>query len=181
MPESSAVTTAYPIPFSLSIPHWLKIHRASPISHMSRRRDNETYVTKEDWPRVTELIDWLIEKNRAGCKMVDSVQRLTDMKNFVHGQHEPWHCRAGHNSLIIRVDGTVAPCFPMYAATRDGGSVGDHHFEQQQLGEMKKSCELNCLSTLNQVLALCYDDAGVIRYFVNQAKRGFQGVTGSVE
>jgi hypothetical protein len=27
-----------------------------------------------------------------------------------------WNCRAGQNNLIIRTDGTVAPCFPMYAS-----------------------------------------------------------------
>jgi hypothetical protein len=30
-----------------------------------------------------------------------------------------WNCRAGQNNVIIRTDGTVAPCFPMYASTFD--------------------------------------------------------------
>jgi len=30
-----------------------------------------------------------------------------------------WNCRAGQNNVIIRTDGTVAPCFPMYASTYD--------------------------------------------------------------
>jgi MoaA/NifB/PqqE/SkfB family radical SAM enzyme len=152
-----------------------------PDEHFKHLQNNETYIREEDRPRVTALIDWIIEKNRAGYKMVDSIQRLNEMKNFVRGDHEAWGCRAGLNSIIIRVDGTLAPCFPMYAAKHDWGSVGDDRFDRRELCEMKKSCELNCFSTLNHVLALCYDDARVIRYFINQAKRGFQGVTGNIE
>jgi len=152
-----------------------------PDEHFKHLNGNATYIHDEDQPRVAELIDWLIEKNRAGYKMVDSVQRLTEMKSFLHGNREPWGCRAGQNSLIIRVDGTLAPCFPMYSSPHDWGTAGNHKFEPTQLAEMKKSCELNCLSTLNHVLALCYDDGRVIRYFVKNAKRGFQGVTGSIE
>jgi MoaA/NifB/PqqE/SkfB family radical SAM enzyme len=153
----------------------------TPDEHFKHLDNNETYIHEEDQPRVTELLDWLIEKNREGYKMVDSVQRLGEMKNFVRGNHGRWNCRAGQNSLIIRVDGTLAPCFPMYSATHDWGCVGNPKFEPEQLREMKASCELNCLSTLNHVLALCYDDGRVIRYFLKQAKRGFQGVSGSVE
>jgi hypothetical protein len=51
--------------------------------------------------------------------MVNSVKRLQDMKAFMRGQVEPWNCRAGQNNVIIRADGTLAPCFPMYSATYD--------------------------------------------------------------
>src|SRR5579863_645503 len=27
---------------------------------------NSTYITKEDWPKIDELVDWIIEKNKAG-------------------------------------------------------------------------------------------------------------------
>jgi MoaA/NifB/PqqE/SkfB family radical SAM enzyme len=78
-------------------------------------------IYPEDWPKVDELVDWLIEKNKAGYKMVNSVKRLQDMKEFMRGKVEPWNCRAGQNSIIIRVDGTLAPCFPMYSAKHDWG------------------------------------------------------------
>jgi MoaA/NifB/PqqE/SkfB family radical SAM enzyme len=152
-----------------------------PDEHFKHLENNETYITEQDQPRVTEVLDWLIEKQRAGYKMVNPIRRLNEMKNFVRGTHKPWNCRAGQNSLIVRVDGTLAPCFPMYSATCDWGSVGNGHFEPEQLREMKASCELNCFSTLNHVLAHCYDDSRVIRYLVRQMKRGFQGVSGSIE
>jgi len=141
--------------------------------------DNITYIRREDWPRVDELIDWLIARNQAGYKMVNSVRRLNDMRDFLRGHVQPWSCRAGHNNVIVRVDGTLAPCFPMYSATYDWGVVGSHRFERRQLDDMKKTCETHCFSTLNHNLAYCYDAGRVIKWVGKQALRGFQGVTGS--
>jgi radical SAM protein with 4Fe4S-binding SPASM domain len=130
---------------------------------------------------VDALIDWIIEKNRAGYKMVNSVKRLEDMKAFMRGKVEPWNCRAGQNNVIIRVDGTLAPCFPMYSATYDWGRIGNHKFEVKQLDEMKKECQTHCFSTLNHNLAYCYDSARAIKWTLRQAGRAFQGVSGSFE
>ena len=105
--------------------------------HFQHYDNNSTYITKEDWPRVDELIDWLIEKNKSGYKMVNSVKRLNDMREFMRGKVEPWNCRAGQNSLIIRVDGSLAPCFPMYSATHNWGTIENHNFEVPQLDHMQ--------------------------------------------
>jgi hypothetical protein len=45
--------------------------------------DNPTYIRPEDWRSVDKLVDWLIGKNRAGYQMVNSVQRLKEIKAFV--------------------------------------------------------------------------------------------------
>jgi hypothetical protein len=111
--------------------------------------------------------------------MVNSVQRLNEMREFMQGKLQEWNCRAGHNNVIVRVDGTLAPCFPMYSATYDWGVVGDHKFETKQLQQMKVGCQPHCFSTLNHNLAYCYDTARVIRWVGKQAMRGFQGVSGS--
>jgi MoaA/NifB/PqqE/SkfB family radical SAM enzyme len=140
---------------------------------------NDTFIYREDWPKVDELVDWIIEKNRSGYKMVNSVKRLQDMKDFLRGKVEPWNCRAGQNSIIIRVDGSLAPCFPMYSATHDWGVIESHKFDVSQLDEMKKSCQKHCFSTLNHNLGFCYNDARVIHWVLKQAVHGFQGVTGS--
>ena len=149
--------------------------------HFQHMQNNLTFIEREDWPRVDALIDWLIEKNRSGYKMVNSVRRLNDMKAFMRGKVEPWNCRAGQNSLIIRVDGTLAPCFPMYSARHDWGVVGDHNFQVPQLNEMKKECQTHCFSTLNHNLGYCYDAARALKWVFKQASRGFQGTTGSFE
>ena len=149
--------------------------------HFKHMEENSTYITSKDWPRVDALIDWIIEKNKSGYKMVNSVKRLNDMKDFLRGKVEPWNCRAGQNNVIIRVDGTLAPCFPMYSATYDWGTVGNHKFEVKQLDEMKQECQTHCFSTLNHNLGYCYDDARVIKWIWKQASRAFQGMSGSFE
>jgi MoaA/NifB/PqqE/SkfB family radical SAM enzyme len=147
--------------------------------HFKHYDANSTFITKEDWPKVDELCDWLIDKNQQGYKMVNSVKRLQDIKDFLRGKVEPWNCRAGQNSMIIRTDGTLAPCFPLYSATHDWGVVEDHKFDIPQLNEMKKTCQTHCFSTLNHNLGFCYNDSRVIKWVLQQALHGFQGVTGS--
>jgi MoaA/NifB/PqqE/SkfB family radical SAM enzyme len=147
--------------------------------HFQHATENVTFIGREDWPRVDELVDWLIEKNRSGYKMVNSVPRLMEMREFMRGKLQDWNCRAGHNNVIVRVDGTLAPCFPMYSATYDWGVVGNQKFEASQLQEMKKGCQPHCFSTLNHNLAFCYDATRAIKWMAKQAMHGFQGTTGS--
>ena len=149
--------------------------------HFKHLEGNSTFITKEDWPRIDEVIDWLIEKNRSGYKMVNSVRRLEQMKEFMRGKLQEWNCRAGQNSLIIRTDGTLAPCFPMYSATYDWGVVEQPKFDVKQLSEMKKTCQPNCFSTLNHNLAYAYEAGRAIRWTLKQALHGFQGTTGSMD
>jgi len=172
--------------------------------HFKHLYDNPTYIRPEDWPQIDSLVDWIIEKNKAGYQMVNSVQRLQEIKAFIRmasgsdlkhlgwngdgsgtngnlalqlndspgivedDNHElhfaEWNCRAGQNNVIIRTDGTVAPCFPMYASTYDWGNIDRHKFEEGQLSSMKKTCQQHCFSTLNHNLAYCYNDARVIKF-----------------
>jgi MoaA/NifB/PqqE/SkfB family radical SAM enzyme len=144
--------------------------------------DNPTYFRPEDHERVDEVIDWLIEKQKSGYGMLNSVERLAEMKRFVRGaHHEPWNCRAGQNTVIIRVDGTLAPCFPMYSAKHDWGIVRSPKFNRDQLTAMKVTCEPNCFSTLNHIVGWCYNDARVMKWLLRQARHGFQGIRGNLE
>ena len=184
--------------------------------HFKHLFDNPTYIRPEDWREVDALIDWLIEKNRSGYQMVNSVHRLQEMKAFMRmssgldleksgsygdgangNGHQPkilasmpgivlnaggqlrfaeWGCRAGQNNVVIRTNGTVAPSFPMYPSFVDWGNIEEPKFDQQQLTEMKKSCQQHCFSTLNHNLAYCCNDARVIKWLWSQAvKSKFQG------
>jgi MoaA/NifB/PqqE/SkfB family radical SAM enzyme len=145
------------------------------------RDNNPTYIYPEDFPMVDDLLDWLCDKQHQGWKMVDSVARLQNMKGFMRGAGEHWGCRAGQNWLIIRTNGTLAPCFPMYNARYDWGTVGDHKFDKKQLLEMKQGCEPHCFSTLGYNIAYCYSTTRVMKWLFKQARRGFQGVTGSFD
>jgi len=188
--------------------------------HFKHLHDNPTYIHPENWRAVDELIDWLIEKNKAGYQMVNSVPRLQEMKAFVrmstgdlrrtgwYGdgtgtddaaeelltqmpgivrdqdgglRFTEWNCRAGQNNVIVRTDGTVGPCFPMYAARYDWGTIENHKFDPAQLREMKKSCQQHCFSTLNHNLGYCYNDARVIKWIWKQARNGFNSGVRSFE
>ncbi len=92
-----------------------------------------------------------------------------------------WNCRAGQNNVIVRTNGTVAPCFPMYGASYDWGTIEGHKFEARQLREMKRTCEQHCFSTLNHNLAYCYNDARVLKWLWKQGRRGFKGGAQSFE
>jgi radical SAM protein with 4Fe4S-binding SPASM domain len=173
--------------------------------HFKHLYDNPTYIRPEDWRAVDDLIDWIIEKNKAGYQMVNSVQRLQEMKAFVRmssgldlrkygwygdgtGDIErmlsstpgiaqdsngdlhftEWNCRAGQNNVIIRTDGTVAPCFPMYGSTFNWGNIDAPKFEVKQLQKMKTTCQRHCFSTLNHNLGYCYNDARVVKWVWKQ-------------
>jgi len=190
--------------------------------HFKHLADNPTYIRPEDWPEIDRLVDWLIEKNKAGYQMVNSIQRLQEIKAFVRMASGPelkrlgwngdgtgtngdvakhlagmpgivqdadgemhfaeWNCRGGHNNVIIRTDGTVAPCFPMYGSTFDWGNIDQPNLDQQQLSTMKSSCQRHCFSTLNHNLAYCYNDARVIKWLWSSViKNRFQGGVRSFE
>ena len=175
--------------------------------HFKHLNENPTYIRPEDWRAVDDLIDWIIEKNKSGYQMVNSVQRLQEMKAFVRmssgvdlkrygwygdGGAEnideilaktpgiiregngdvhftDWNCRAGQNNVIIRTDGTVAPCFPMYPSSFDWGNIDTPKFDSKQLKEMKNTCQHHCFSTLNHNLGYCYNDARVMKWVWKQA------------
>lgn len=85
-----------------------------------------------------------------------------------------WNCRAGHNNVIIRTDGTVGPCFPMYAASYDWGNIERHNLDRGQLTAMKQTCQRHCFSTLNHNLSYCYDAGRVIKWLWRVARTGFR-------
>ena len=189
--------------------------------HFKHLNENPTYIRPQDWRAVDELIDWIIDRNRSGYQMVNSVPRLQEMKAFMRMASGPalqrlgwygdgesadgkpgaalagspgivqdtdgglhladWNCRAGQNNVIVRTDGTVAPCFPMYAATYDWGSIEEHKFDPAQLRRMKGTCQQHCFSTLNHNLGYCYNDARVIKWLWKRVRSGFRGGARSFE
>lgn len=146
--------------------------------HFRYGENNPTYIRKEDWPRIDALLDRLIEKNRSGYKMVNTVKHFEDMKQFLRGVVEPWRCRAGRNSLIIRTDGTLAPCFTYYSSAIDWGRVGSPRFDLDELDLMKKECTLHCLSTCQHTLGYAFNALRVLKWLAKQVRNGCQGVTG---
>src|SRR4029079_11674478 len=56
--------------------------------HFKHLDDNVTYFKPEDHPKVDALLDWLIHKQKAGYGMLNSVERLAEMKAFLRGAHQ---------------------------------------------------------------------------------------------
>lgn len=150
-------------------------------THYKHLDDNGVFIREQDRPQVAELIDWLVDRHRRGYRIANSIERLTQMKDFIAGGLGDWNCRAGQNTMIIRTDGTLAPCFPMYSAGHDWGTIEQPKFESGQLREMKRSCQPHCFSTLNHIVAYGYNDRRVIKWMLRQALGGFQGVRGNFE
>ena len=150
--------------------------------HFKHLNENSTFLTPADYPKVDDLIDWIVDQQAQGVKVVNQRDRLLQMKTFMRGHTEAWGCRAGINTLIIRTDGTLAPCFPMYSAGYDWGTAGNPKFERKQLSEMKKECELHCFSTLNHIVSYVYNNGNVIKWIVRQGIRnGFTKAEGTVQ
>lgn len=108
------------------------------------------WITEEQIDAVDELIDWLIQKNLEGFTMVNSIEHLQAMKLFIRHQLALWPCRAGELSMVIRLDGSFAPCFELYGSREDWGSIYDGpRFDQERLTRQKQECTPHCLSTCN--------------------------------
>jgi hypothetical protein len=62
------------------------------------------------------------QESKSIYKMVNSVKRLNDMKEFMRGKVEPWNCRAGQNSIIYSGGWRPGAVFPdVFADARLGG------------------------------------------------------------
>lgn len=115
-----------------------------------QHEDDGAWITENEFQAVDELVDWLIEKNVQGYTMVNSAEHLRAMKLFIRHQLPPWPCRAGQLSMIIRLDGTFAPCYELYGSTEDWGSIYDGpKFDPVKLAKQKAKCSPRCLSTCN--------------------------------
>ena len=95
---------------TMALPLIITSTRLTEQSHFKHLNENSTYLTPDDWPKVDALLDYLNDKRiNERYKMVNPIQHMQDMKQLMRGEVPPWQCRAGHNSLIIRTDGSLAP------------------------------------------------------------------------
>ena len=101
--------------------------------HFKHNDGNSTFIAPEDWPRVDAVVDWLIAEEPV--RLQDGELRPAAARNEgVHARQTPgMGLPGGQNSLIIRTDGTLAPCFPMYNAAHNWGVVGQPCFDRRQL------------------------------------------------
>ncbi|MBP9021415.1 MAG: radical SAM protein [Syntrophobacterales bacterium] len=126
------------------------INEPPPIQYDTFKPEKGSWITEKEYEDIDKLVDWLIEKNLEGYTMVNSINHLRAMKSFI--RHEPvqWECRAGILTMVIRIDGSFAPCFEFYGTDEDWGSIHrGHRFDVERLKYLKEKCSRSCLSTCN--------------------------------
>jgi MoaA/NifB/PqqE/SkfB family radical SAM enzyme len=143
--------------------------------HLCESSRGHTPFRSEELGPVDELLDYLIDRNRAGWAMVNSTEHLRAMKGLLRGGVAPWPCRAGRNVVVCRTDGTLAPCYPLRESDDDWGTVGCAKFDACQLSELTQQCSGSCFSTVAYMLANYYDIRRVAREASAQAVRRLRG------
>jgi MoaA/NifB/PqqE/SkfB family radical SAM enzyme len=112
-------------------------HGMVDVSHY-KHKDEGLYITPQQYEEVDDLLDWLIQRNRKGYTMVNSVAHLEAMKERMRGKTKRWDCRAGRNGILIRPDGTLSPCFDLITYDHDWGRIWNPKFNKKDLDKVKE-------------------------------------------
>ena len=112
-----------------------------------KHQDEGLYITPDEYDDVDDLLDWIIDKQRRGWPMVNSIRHLQAFKQRARGSIQPWSCRAGQNGALIRPDGTLSPCFDMITYDYDWGRIWEPRFDRKELKALKEKCLPHCSST----------------------------------
>jgi MoaA/NifB/PqqE/SkfB family radical SAM enzyme len=116
------------------------------VEHYEHLNDG-LYLTPDNYDEVDQLLDWLIDKQRQGWPMVNSIEHLKAFKDRMRHYMRFWDCRAGHNGALIRPDGTLSPCFDLLSYDHNWGRIWEPHFDEEELRAVKEKCVPLCSST----------------------------------
>lgn len=130
------------------------------------------YITPDLYDKVDELLDWLIMKSRSGYTMVNSIPHLMAMKDKMRNKPVVWDCRAGHNGLLIRPDGSITPCFDLITYDHDWGRIWNPKFDKKELEKVKSKCADKCLSTCFYTMGFYYQPSQIFKWMVKHGKLG---------
>ncbi len=138
-----------------------------------KHKGSDLWITREDWEDVDALLDWLIERNRDGYVMVNSIEHLKAMKDFIRLKLEPWGCRAGQNSLFIGINGEIVPCMGLYDSNQNQDSIFNYRYNPDRLKTLKETCSPKCLSTTNYQIRTYYKSTQVYKWVFKHARKNF--------
>ncbi len=122
-----------------------------------RHRNDGLHITPDRFEDVDNLLDWIMERQRLGWPMVNSIEHLQAFKERMRGHMRPWDCRAGHNGALIRPDGTLSPCFDMITYDHDWGRIWEPNFDEEELRALKENCLSSCSSTCFHTMGHYYN------------------------
>jgi MoaA/NifB/PqqE/SkfB family radical SAM enzyme len=121
-------------------------HSIVNVDHYNHQEDMLS-IGPDQYDEVDGLLDWLIEKQKQGWPMVNSIEQLKAFKERMRGRMGLWDCRAGHNGALIRPDGSLSPCFDLITYDHDWGRIWEPLFDQTELQAVKEKCLPLCSST----------------------------------
>jgi MoaA/NifB/PqqE/SkfB family radical SAM enzyme len=137
-----------------------------------RHRQNDLWVTPEVHDEVDELLDWLIERQRHGWPMVNSITHLQTFKERMRGRIHAWDCRAGMNGGLVRPDGSLSPCFDLISYEGDWGRIWEPRFDRDALKDVKKKCQPFCSSTCFHTMSYYYNMSTVSEWIFKHVRVG---------
>jgi MoaA/NifB/PqqE/SkfB family radical SAM enzyme len=108
--------------------------------------------TGEAGSRFDPLIGWLLDRKRLGYRMANSATGLLEMRAVLRGEGSCRECGAGREMVVIRTDGSLAPCLPLSGSAGDWGEAGNPSLDPARLEEIKGTCRRGCRCTLDQGL-----------------------------
>ncbi len=141
------------------------------LQHYKHRSDG-LFLTPEQYTEVDELLDWIIEKQRRGWPMVNSIAHLQAFKQRMRGNTGEWDCRAGMNGALIRPDGSLSPCFDMINYEHDWGRIWEPKFDPQELAQLKQRCKSQCSSTCFYTMGSYYRFGPLMQWVRKHARVG---------
>jgi MoaA/NifB/PqqE/SkfB family radical SAM enzyme len=146
-------------------------HDVIDIDHYKHKGDG-LYIREDQYEEVDSLLDWIIMKNRKGYTMVNSIPHLYAMKDMARNKTMKWDCRAGHNGILIRQDGTLSPCFGLMMYDHDWGKIWEPRFDKDELASIKTDCVKTCLSTCFYTMGHYYQPTETIKWMVKHSRVG---------
>ena len=146
-------------------------HDMVDTDHYRSDRDG-LYIRPDQFDEVDELIDWIIEKNRKGYTMVNSIAHLQAIKDRMRNKPRNWNCGAGQNGILIRPDGSLTPCFDLITYDHDWGRIWEPKFDPDALEEIKRKCVPKCLSTCFFTTAHYYQPCESLKWVAKHVRIG---------
>lgn len=140
------------------------------IRHAKLR--NDLFIRPNQYGEVDELLDWIIDKNREGYVMVNSIPHLKAMKDKMRNKPVKWDCRAGHNGILIKPDGSLSPCFDLITHDHSWGRIWQPDFNKEELAKVKSKCADRCLSTCFYTMGHYYQSYETLKWMIKHIRMG---------
>jgi len=137
-----------------------------------KHEENDLYIRPEQYEEVDELLDWIILKNRKGYTMVNSIAHLKAMKDRMRNKSVEWDCRAGHNGILIKPDGSLSPCFDLITCDYDWGTIWNPKFDKDKLSAVINKCNKYCLSTCFYNIGHHYNFIESLKWMLKHSRLG---------